>query len=120
MCDSKQISHEERAMISRLGFHIIVSIALLVSAVPVFADSKSSNFGYDANGRLTTGFYDQSKCIVYGYDPNGNRTSQLTANKDVAPPIWGQVNWGAVNWASGVADAIWGSGSWGCIMWTQP
>ncbi len=107
-------------MFSKLGFHIVVSIALLASAVPVFADSKSSNFGYDANGRLTTGFYDNSKCIVYGYDPNGNRSSQQTAAKDASPPIWGQVTWGGVNWTNGIADAIWGSGSWGCILWTQP
>ncbi len=107
-------------MISRLGFQIVVSTVLLASALPVLADTKSSDFGYDANGRLTTGFYDNSKCIVYGYDPNGNRTSQQTATKDAAPPIWGQVTWGGVNWANGVADAIWGSGSWGCILWTQP
>ncbi|NTI46663.1 RHS repeat domain-containing protein [Rhizobium rhizogenes] len=107
-------------MIARLGFQIIVSTALLASAIPALADSKSTQFGYDANGRLTTGLYDSSKCILYGYDPNGNRTSQQTATKDASPPIWGQVNWGGADWTNGVADAIWGSGSWGCILWTPP
>ncbi|MGO7532789.1 RHS repeat domain-containing protein [Rhizobium leguminosarum] len=107
-------------MIVRLGFQVIVSTVLLASAVPALADSKSSQFGYDANGRLTTGLYEKTRCILYAYDPNGNRTSQQTVTKDAAPPIWGQVNWGSANFTAGAANAIWGSGTWGCILWTPP
>jgi hypothetical protein len=107
-------------MIARLFLQVIVSAALLASAAPAIADTKTTHFGYDANGRLTTGLYDNSKCVLWAYDPNGNRTSQQTVATAASPPIWGQVNWGSVNWTSGAANAIWGSGSWGCILWAPP
>lgn len=107
-------------MIVRFSLQVIVMFALLASALPALADTKSTQFGYDANGRLTTGRYEGSKCVLWAYDPNGNRTSQQTVTTAASPPIWGQVNWGGVNWTSGASNAIWGSGSWGCILWTPP
>lgn len=107
-------------MIVRSFLQAFVSAALLMSAIPAVADTKTVHFGYDANGRLTTGHYDGPKCVLWAYDPNGNRTSQQTVTTVASPPIWGQVNWGSVNWTSGAANAIWGSGTWGCILWAPP
>jgi hypothetical protein len=105
-------------MIARLTIYLIVISALLTCVEPALADTKSSSFSYDRNGRLTTGLYEGAgRCVVWAYDANGNRTSQYSAVKIVAPPLWGEAKWGEADWVKGFANPLWGSATWGCVVW---
>lgn len=105
-------------MIVRMSLYPIAVAALMTCAAPALADTKTSSFGYDRNGRLTTGLYENAaRCVVWAYDPNGNRTSQDSATKVVDPPLWGEAKWGEADWIKGFANQLWGAAKWGCVMW---
>lgn len=107
-------------MIARICVQLIVSAIIMAAGTNTKADTKTMQYGYDANGRLTTSLPDDTNCTIWSYDQNGNRISQQTVTADQTPPLWGQASWGAVSWSAGTSNAIWGSGSWGCIRWTPP
>jgi YD repeat-containing protein len=100
--------------------NLTVFATLLAGINSVSANTLSSVYGYDPDGRLTTGLYETTRCVVYSYDANGNRLSQLSTTKTVSPPAWGAASWNAFTWTAGAEMPIWGSGTWGCFLWTPP
>ncbi|MCM2396043.1 hypothetical protein NBH19_08100 [Rhizobium sp. S95] len=91
----------------------------LPAAVGAWADEAEASFGYDQDGRLTTGRYGQSRCVVYAYDPVGNRTSQISHNQSDNTPTWGDATWDAFSWTTGAVEPMWGAGTWGCVEWSE-
>lgn len=77
----------------------VIAAASMVIASVAQADTATTQYSYDANGRLTSALYDNGLCIQYSYDANGNRTAVQTSTP-TTPPRWG-------------------SGSWGCFVWSD-
>jgi len=98
---------------------VLVCVSLASAGIAV-ADTLSSQYTYDANGRLRTAKYGSTKCVIYTFDANGNRTRQNTASVNSASPPAGETNSGGATATAGPADAIWGSGTWGCFDWGPP
>ncbi|MBB3650102.1 uncharacterized protein RhaS with RHS repeats [Rhizobium sp. BK619] len=71
--------------------------AALVIASAAQADTATTKYSYDADGRLTTALYDNGLCIQYSYDANGNRTAVQTSTP-TTPPRWGSGSWGCFDW----------------------
>lgn len=85
-------------------FHRKTSLWALMTAAVVIgsaaqADTATTQYSYDANGRLTTALYDNGLCIQYSYDTNGNRTAVQTSTP-TTPPRWGSDSWGCFIWSN--------------------
>lgn len=80
----------------RLWAAMTASLAIASAAQ---ADTATTQYSYDANGRLTSARYDNGLCVQYSYDANGNRTA-VQSSTPPPPPRWG-------------------SGSWGCLVWSD-
>jgi hypothetical protein len=82
------------------GIGLWTAIAAAVVAVSAArADTTTTQYSYDANGRLASALYDNGLCVQYSYDANGNRTA-VQSSTPTTPPRWG-------------------SGSWGCFVWSD-
>jgi len=76
---------------------IATAAVVIVSAAR--ADTATTRYSYDLNGRLTSALYGSGLCVQYSYDASGNRTA-VQSSTPSTPPRWG-------------------SGSWGCFVWSD-
>jgi uncharacterized protein RhaS with RHS repeats len=82
---------------TRLWAAMVTAAVVIASAAR--ADTATTQYSYDANGRLTSALYSNGLCIQYSYDANGNRTAVQTSTP-ATPPRWGSGNWGCFAWSA--------------------
>jgi YD repeat-containing protein len=56
-----------------------------IGTVPAHAQSGTTNYTYDALGRVTSAYYPDGTCLAYAYDSAGNRTQYTSSS--VGPPV---------------------------------
>lgn len=107
-------------MTRKMSIFLIVFPTLFAGTDIAHADTGTSSYGYDLDGRLRTAHYSNGNCTLYDLDANGNRLSAAAIAPVSLPPLWGQATWGNASWVPGNSNAIWGSGTFGCAVWTAP
>ncbi|MEA1676250.1 RHS repeat domain-containing protein [Nitrospirillum sp. BR 11163] len=74
----------------------LAALILLVGVgVPASLGASTTQYTYDALGRLTGVDYGNGAKATYTYDAAGNRTAVTVTG---GTTIWGSFVWGQVNW----------------------